>query len=295
MGHDHSHSQQTNKKALKISFILISSFIFVELIGGLLTNSLALMSDAAHTLSDAVAMGANLLALTIGARAATKAKTFGYRRIETLIAFLNGLVLIALALIITREAIFRFSEPPAVSGAIIYIAIIGVSINVVMAWILMRGDTKNNLNMQSALIHVLGDLLGSVGTIVAGVLILLFDWHVADPIASLVVAVLLLRSGWKIAKAGFHILMEGTPSEINLAEMRKQLQTIPGVEQLNDLHVWSISSGFIVTSGHIIIKQGNNHDQVLQQAQEKMRKVFHINHATFQIQTETVESFNCCN
>ncbi|MFB1051138.1 cation diffusion facilitator family transporter [Paraliobacillus sp. JSM ZJ581] len=300
MGHDHGHhhTHQANKKALFLSFLLIAGFMVVEVIGGLLTNSLALLSDAGHMLSDAAALGLSLLAFTFGEKAASAAKTYGYRRFEILAAFINGLTLLVISLYIFWEAYHRFLEPPTVNGMMMIIAIIGLLVNVLVAWILMRGDTKDNLNLRSALLHVLGDLLGSVGAIVAGILILLFDWNIADPIASVIVSILILGSGWRITKDSIHVLMEGKPDNINIEKVEQQLVSLDGVLQVHDLHVWSITSDFPALSCHLIVKKNIDRDNLLQEASIVLHKQFDLKHTTIQIEgegTNIADHENCCN
>ncbi len=229
-GHHHSHGSEghhhhhhnANKKALAISFSLIFAFMIIEVIGGIWTNSLALLSDAGHMLSDAAALGLSLFAFKLSEKAADYSKTYGYKRFEILAAFTNGMTLIIISFFIYWEAIERFRVPPEVSSNMLWIALIGLIVNLAVAWILMRGDTEENLNMRGAFLHVLGHLLGSVGAIIAGILIILFGWKLADPIASMIVATLVLVSGWRVLKDSYHILMEGTPTGIQIEQVRKK-------------------------------------------------------------------------
>src|SRR4051795_10610584 len=208
-GHNHSHGHSANKKALFLSFLLITAFMVVEVIGGLLTNSLALLADAGHMLSDAAALGLSFFALKLGERKASQVKTFGYKRFEIIAAALNGLTLIIISLYIFYEAFQRFFDPPEVqSTGMLMISVTGLLVNIIAAWILMKGDKDENLNVRSAFLHVLGDMLGSVGAIVAALMIMFFGWGIADPIASVIVAVLILISGSRVTKDSFHILME---------------------------------------------------------------------------------------
>lgn len=210
-GHDHghTHTHNANKKALLLAFLLTTGFMLAEAVGGYVTNSLALLSDAGHMLSDAVSLGLSLLAFKIGEKRPTSEKTYGYKRIEILAALFNGIALIIISIYILIEAIRRFRESVEVAGVgMLSIAIVGLLINIGAAFILMRGDTSENLNLRSAFLHVLGDLLGSVGAIVAALLILFFGWEVADPIASILVSILVIVSGWRVTKDTLHILME---------------------------------------------------------------------------------------
>lgn len=291
MGHDHGHDHThgANKKALFISFILIAGFMIVEAIGGFITNSLALLSDAGHMLSDAVALGVGLVAFIIGEKAADYSKTYGYKRFEILAALFNGITLAFISFYIFYEAYHRFQDPPEVaSTGMLIIAIIGLLINILVAWILMRGDTEENLNVRAAFLHVLGDMLGSVGAIVAAVLIMAFGWGWADPLASVIVAFLVLVSGWRVTKDSLHVLMEGTPKNVNLDDVVETLKSVPGLTSIHDLHVWSITSGQNALSCHAVVRENIS----LKQSQDMLRDIEHrlqhkgIGHVTIQLENE---------
>lgn len=287
----HSHTHNANKKALKLSFFLIASYMIVEVIGGLVTNSLALLSDAGHMLSDAVALGLSLLAMIWGERRASNAKTYGYKRFEVLAAFLNGLALLGISLYILYEAFQRFSDPPSVmSTGMLTIAVIGLLVNIAAAYLLMRGDTSENLNIRSAFLHVIGDLLGSVGAIVAAILIMAFGWDLADPIASVIVAALVLLSAYRITRDSVHILMEGTPAGYDANEIRKALSEIPGVQNIHDLHIWSLSSDLPLFSGHLTLNDAADGPAVLTQARNLLTEEFGISHITIQLD---LPGFDC--
>ena len=292
--HGHGHHHTDNMRALFYSFIIISSFMIVEAIGGYLTNSLALLSDAGHMLSDAFALGLSLLAFKIGERQATNNKTFGYRRFEIIAAFINGITLILISLFIFYEAFTRFQDPPEVSGTMMIIAIIGLLVNLLVAFLLMKGGSTENLNIRSALVHVLGDLLGSVGAIVAGVLIILFNWNIADPIASVIVAILIIFSGIRITKDSIHILMEGKPDNISISKIKDTLNDLSGVEDVHHIHVWSITSEFPAMSCHIVVDDTVDRDEVLLVATEKLKNSFNISHSTIQIEGVQVVHGNDC-
>lgn len=282
--HSHGHTHSANKKALLISFILIFTYMVVEVIGGFLTNSLALLSDAGHMLSDAAALGLSLFAFKIGEREANSEKTYGYRRFEILAAFINGIALVVIALYIFWEAYHRFFEPPEVSTKMMVIAIIGLVVNIVVAWVLMKGDTSENLNIRSAFLHVLGDMLGSFGAIIAGVLIWLFNWNIADPIASVIVAILVLISGWRVTKDSVHVLMEGKPSNVNVEEVKKAIQEFSDVIDLHDLHIWTITSDFPSLSCHLVVKDHINRDNLLHEISDLLAEKFGLKHTTIQME-----------
>ncbi len=287
--HHHQHTHGTNKKVLLISFIIITSYMIIEVIGGLLTNSLALLADAGHMLSDSISLGIALLAFTLGERAANFSKTYGYKRFEILAAVLNGVTLVLVALYIFYEAIQRFQHPPEVaSTGMFIIASIGLLVNILVAWIMFRGgDVEENLNMRGAYLHVISDMLGSIGAVAAALLIMFFGWGWADPLASVIVAALVLRSGYYVTKSGLHVLMEGTPKNINLDDVIQTITDANGVEAVHDLHVWSITSGLNALSCHAVVSDKMS----IADGERLLRKIEHdlehqnIQHMTIQLET----------
>lgn len=283
-GHDHHHHHTTNQRALFLAFLLIATFMVVEVVGGLWTNSLALLSDAGHMLGDAAALGLSFLAVRFGARRATPDRTFGYRRFEILAAFVNGLTLLVISIYIMIEAYKRlFSPPEIMSGGMLVIAIVGLVVNVLAAWILMRGE-RDNLNVRSALLHVFGDLLGSVGAITAALLILLFGWTLADSIASLFVAVLILISGYRVTRDAVHILMEGAPHEVDVVAMQNELLRVDGVNEIHDLHVWSITSNEYAVTCHVLIDETTDDQAVLHDVTNRINRFGAFKRSTVQIE-----------
>lgn len=287
--HHHSHSHTGNKKVLLSSFILIATFMIVEVIGGLMTNSLALLSDAGHMLSDAASLGLSFFAIKLGEKHVTQEKTYGYKRFEIIAASLNGLALIVVSAFILFEAFQRLFAPPQVqSTGMLVVSVIGFVVNIIAAWILMKGDKEENLNVRSAFLHVIGDLLGSVGAIAAALLIMFFGWGIADPIASLIVAVLILISGFRVTKDSFHILMEGAPSQIDMKQVKEALGRIPMVKEVHDLHIWTITSSFPVLSCHMTIYDEGIQDDILCQSQKILHDDFDIEHSTIQIEKAAI-------
>lgn len=283
--HSHGHSHTGNKNALFSSFCLILTFMIVEVIGGIFTNSLALLSDAGHMLSDAASLGLSFFALKLGEREVSLDKTYGYKRFEIIAAAINGLLLLIVAIYIFYEAIQRFFAPPEVqSKGMLLISTIGLIVNIIAAAILMKGDKDENLNVKSAFLHVIGDLLGSVGAIAAALLILFFGWNLADPIASMIVGGLILLSGSRVIKESYQILMEGAPAQIDVKGIKKALCGIPMVKEVHDLHVWTITSGYPVLSCHITIDNEAFHDDILLQSQKVLHDQFDIEHSTIQVE-----------
>lgn len=313
-----SSSQDTKgyQRTLLISFVIITSYMFIEAIGGWLTGSLALLSDAGHMLSDAIALGATLMAFKIGEKAATHQKTFGYKRFEILVAGVNGATLIIIALMIFYEAIKRFNSPSEIATQeMLIIAVIGMLVNILVAWLMHRGssgddhghsqeqphgsnsaessvtkplDNKEsvNLNMQSAYLHVLSDLLGSVAAIIAALLMMGFGWVWADAAASVIVAMLILVSGYRVVRDSVHILMEGTPANISLAHVEQKLLAHSQVKAVHDLHIWSITSGLNALSCHVVV----DGDMSIHESSTLISEIEHrlsdlgIHHATIQVE-----------
>lgn len=283
--HDHSHHSHTNRKALFIAFLMIFGFMIIEAVGGVLTNSLALLSDAGHMLSDAGALALSLLAMWFASRPPSASKTFGYHRFEILAALINGVTLVLISIYIFWEAFKRFQQPPTVaSGGMITIATIGLIVNITAAFILMKGDTHGNLNMRSAFLHVIGDLLGSIGAIAAGTVMLLFQWYWADPVISAVIAALILISAWRVTSDSVHVLMEGTPKNVSLHRLNQSLLNLSGVKEVHDLHVWTVTSGFLSLSCHLVVDGTADNQQVLRTAKHMLQDKFGIEHSTLQLE-----------
>lgn len=285
--HDHFHdARNMNRKALIFTLLLTSTIMIVEFIGGLWTKSLALLADSGHMLSDATSLLLSFIAITIAARPPSPNKTFGYYRFEMMAALFNGVTLFVIAGWIIYEAIGRFADPPTVaSSSMILIATIGLLANLGSATILLRqGDVEGNLNMKSAYVHVLGDLLGSIGAILAGVVMYVFNWYLADPIISIVVALLILKSAWGVFSQSVHVLMEGTPQTIDAEDVLDTLGSIDGVTKVHDLHIWTITSGLDMLTCHIVVREDVDEQVVLQEAIDRIRETYKIEHTTIQVE-----------
>lgn len=291
--HDHGHHSHApnNKKGLTIALIITASIMVLEFFGGLLTNSLALLSDSGHMLSDVAALVLSLVAMWFSAKPPSPNKTYGFYRFEILAALFNGVTLFVIAGFIIWEAFRRLQEPPTVaSGSMMLIASIGLLANVLSAWVLMRkSDVKENINVRSAYLYVIGDALGSVGAIVAGLLMLLFSWYIADPIISVIVALLILKSAWGVLKNAIHILMEGTPIAINADEVKNALLNIEGVRNIHDLHIWAVTSGMDSLSCHILIEDSGDSQLILQKAIHMIEQTFKIQHTTIQVEKSNLQ------
>ena len=286
--HDHGHGvgikREGNATALKWAFGITAVILVAEAIGGWLTNSLALLSDAGHMLSDAASLGLSLMAMHFAKRPASASKSYGYRRLEILAALANGVALFVIAAAISWEAVHRMAAPPPIASLpMMGIAGIGLAANLASAWILLhQGDVKDNLNLRSAYLHVLGDALGSVGALLAGALMYFYGWYIADPIVSVAVALLILRGAWGVVSQSLHILMEGTPAGSNIEAMIASLETIPGVCNVHDVHVWTVTSGYDVFSCHLVVCKGTNITRVVTAGAELLERQFGIRHTTIQ-------------
>jgi cobalt-zinc-cadmium efflux system protein len=281
----HSHTAG-GKKRLILALIITGSWFLIELAGGIYTNSLALLADAAHMLTDLAALGLSLFALEISARPATHEKTYGYLRAEILAAFANGIFLVLIGIYILYESYQRFLEPPEVKSLpMLLIAVTGLLANVVTAGLLFK-SRHANLNLRGAFLHVLGDTLGSVGAILAGFLMMLRGWYLADPIVSMLVGGLILYSSCDLMKESVDVLLEGAPRHLKVMNILKDLGSIRGVVSVHDLHVWSITSGLTAMSCHIVMKTDEEATLVLAESSHLMREKYKILHTTIQIEFE---------
>lgn len=269
---------------------LTTAYMLAEVIGGLITNSLALLADAGHMLTDVGGLALALLAIKFAERPATPERTYGYYRVEILAALTNAVVLIGISLYILYEAYERFRNPPEVeSGTMLIIASIGLAINIAGVLIL-RAGSKESLNMKGAYFEVLSDMLTSVGVIVAGVIMLTSGWYYADPLISAGIGLFIFPRTWALLRDAVGVLLEGTPSDVNIAALRDALTNVEGVAEIHDLHVWSLTSGMNALSVHAVLAEGAEHDDVLTRVHERCTKDFKIAHIT--AQTERLD-FSC--
>jgi cobalt-zinc-cadmium efflux system protein len=289
-GHSHgSTSRAENQKRLTIVLVLVVLYMVAEVVGGILTNSLALIADAGHMLSDAAALGLSLFAIRISQRPATARRTYGYYRTEILAALANGATLVAIAFFIFVEALRRLGDTPEVQGGLmVAIASGGLLVNLVGLWILHAGRAES-LNVRGAWLHVLSDALGSVGVITAGVLIWVFGWNWADPAVSIVIGVLVLYSSWALLREAVAVLMEEAPGHIDVDEVRDAIMAIRGVRAVSDLHVWTITSGLVSLSSHVAVEENRPYQEILREIREVLHERFRIDHQTIQIEPEGFE------
>jgi len=290
MGQPHHHHHVTaaevagNRRRLALALILTAAYMVAEVIGGLAANSLALLADAGHMFSDTAALGLSLAAVTLAQRPATAQRTYGFYRAEILAALVNGATLLALAVLIGREAWERLSAPPEVKGGLMLaIACGGLLINLANLRIL-SGGREGNLNVRGAWLHVLADTLGSIGAISAGAAIYFLDWRWADPAASFVIAALVLYSSWGLVRETLDVLMEGVPKGISVADVTAALEELPGVLDAHDLHVWSLTSGRNIATTHLVIAKDADHQGVIEAANRTLAERFAIEHATIQVE-----------
>lgn len=269
--------------------------MLAEAVGGWLTGSLALLADAGHMLSDVAALGLSLFAMWMARRPPTSRRTYGYHRTEILAALANGATLVAISLVILFEAWERFRNPTEVNAAgMMGIAVGGLLVNLASLWILHEGRSES-LNVRGAWLHVLTDALGSVQAIAAGVLIWAFGWRWADPAASVLIALLVIYSSWSLLKESTEILMEHAPSHIDVDEVRHAMASIPGVLEVHDLHVWTITSGMESLSAHVVVREERYRCDVLEEIRTVLHDRFGLHHMTVQMETETfVENGRPC-
>jgi cobalt-zinc-cadmium efflux system protein len=280
----HNQRYQRSRRPLLLAFVTQLIFFVVELVGGLLTNSLALIADAGHMLSDVVALGLSFLALVYTQKPHTPQKTYGYHRLEILVALVNGLALWAIAAYILYDAYGRFFEPPAIASLpLMIIAGLGLLVNL-FGVVILYPTKDQSINLRSAFLHLLADSLGSVAAIVAGLAIFLKGWYWFDPLAAAVIAVLILVGSWQLVREAADILMEGTPRHIDLAEVALALEEHPGVAEIHDLHIWSISSGLFAMSVHVVLADSRDRDCLTWELEEILAHRFGLDHATIQLE-----------
>jgi cobalt-zinc-cadmium efflux system protein len=295
MTHDHSHGQShghgghshgedsQNRRALAAALAITAAYTVAEVIGGLITGSLALLADAGHMLSDNFSLGLALFAFWLSAKPPTPDRSFGYKRAEILAALVNGATLVAISIWIFYEAYRRFLAPPEILGGwMMAVAVMGLFVNVAAAWVLMRSEAKS-LNLQGALRHILADLAGSVGVIAAALVILLTGWLYVDPIISVLIGFLVLASSWKLLRDSVSILLEQSPPGMDAEEVGRKMVSIEGVEDVHDLHVWTITSGFPALAAHVLVGNDEDCHERRRELEKMIYREFGIEHTTLQV------------
>lgn len=283
--HDHHHSSN-NEKVVRLSFFITFGFMVVEVIGGFMANSLALIADAGHMLTDASALALSWAGFYFGRKQINHQKTFGYARFEVLAALLNAIALFAITIWIAAEAYQRFQNPEMVMALPMFIiALIGLFVNCLVFYILTRGD-KEHLNIKSAALHVLGDLLGSVGAVGAAIVIYFTGWMPIDPILSIFVCLLILRGAWQILTNALHILMEGTPKGIDIEKIKKSLEKLENITEVTHIHIWEITSGKPMATLNISVCGEKNIIKAISSVKKELAEKFQIEHSTVEVGSE---------
>jgi cobalt-zinc-cadmium efflux system protein len=284
---DEAQTLDSNRRRVRLALVLTALFMVVEVAGGLLSGSLALLADAGHMLTDTMALALAALAFRVSARPADSKRSFGYHRFQILAAFVNGLTLLLIVGWILFEALQRFMDPPLVTGGLMLgVAAAGLLVNIVVFAVLHGGD-QENLNIRGAALHVLGDLLGSIAAIAAAMVIIFTGWMPIDPLLSVLVAVLILRSAWLLVKRSAHILLEGTPEWLDVADMQKSLRAgVPQICGIHHVHVWGLTPQYLMLTMHIIVDgEHDNTTTVVRRVKRLLADEFGIRHSTIEVET----------
>jgi cobalt-zinc-cadmium efflux system protein len=288
-GRAHDH-RSASRRALLGVLGLTLAFTVVEVAGGVLTDSLALLADAGHMVSDVFSIGLALVAVTLAQRPASPRRSFGFQRAEIIAAFVNGIALVLVSAWIVWEAIRRLDDPPEIlAGWMLVVALAGLAVNAAAAAILTRSG-RESLNVEAAFRHVIADLLGSVGVLVAALVILLTGWELVDPLVSIAIAILIVASAWGVLRDSTAILMEQTPSGIDAAAVARAIVDVPGVTSVHDLHVWRITSGFDALSAHVLVGQGEDCHARRRDVEQAIAQRFGITHTTLQVDHDAADA-----
>ena len=292
MENEHTHASQADTRPLKLALAIVVAIMIAEAIGGILSNSLALLGDAGHMLVDALALGLALFAITIARRPATLSKTYGYHRAEIMAALANGTTLVLLALWIFYEAYQRFLDPPLVKAPLmLLVAVIGLVANLV-GLLLLRRYSHRQLNIKAAFWHIVGDTISSVGVIVAGVIISVTGWYIVDPIIAVFIGGIILWGAVRIVRESGDILLEAVPGHIQADKVIEAIKKISGVEEVHDIHIWTITSGIHALSAHLLIEDQtvSRSAEIVAAVNQDLARSFNITHTTLQLECEKCES-----
>ncbi|GAA4229650.1 cobalt-zinc-cadmium efflux system protein [Streptosporangium album] len=282
-GHGHGHGADSDRRYLTAALVLLVVFMAAEVVVGVIANSIALISDAGHMLTDAASIALALMAMTMAARPARGAYTFGWKRAEILSAAINGLTFVLLVVYFVYEGVQRLIEPPEVKGPLVLgTALVGIVVNAAAAWLIARAD-RNSLNVEGAFQHILNDMYAFVTTAIAGAVVWLTGWGRADAIAALVVAALMARSAYGLLRDAGRVLFEAAPPGVHPDEVSAAITTHPDVTGMEDLHVWTVTSGFPALSAHVIVRTGGDCHRIRRELAELLHERFHIDHTTLQV------------
>lgn len=284
-GHGHSHAHNTDEGRLLIALAITACFMVAEIIGGFLSGSLALIADAGHMATDTAALALAWLSTRQARKPATPVRSYGHHRAQVLAAFVNGAALIGLSIWIVGEAIHRFFAPVGVlGGPMLIVATLGLAVNII-AFFVLQGGSKDNINMRGALLHVLGDLLGSAAAIIAAIVIIFTGWMPIDPLLSIFVSLLIVRGAWRLVASSWHVLMEGAPEGFDLDDMSDKLKAAaPGVTDIHHVHIWGLTPDKPIITLHARIAEGANHNETLLRLHRALADQFGLTHATIQLE-----------
>jgi cobalt-zinc-cadmium efflux system protein len=290
-GHTHAVDPDADRRLLTVALALIAGFMAVEVVVAAIAGSLALLADAGHMLTDAGAIAGSIWALRLAQRPHTNTWSYGLRRAEILAAAANGVTLLVVGMVVLTEAIQRLVHPPRVEGLpLVVVAAIGIAVNLVASWVLAKAN-RGSLNVEGAFQHILTDLYGFIGTAAAGVIVLTTGWRRADPVASILVVVLVLRASWALLRASGHVLLEGTPRDVDLDEVRRHLRELPEVISVHDLHAWTLTSALPALTAHVVVTDDclcdGTASMVLDRLQHCVANHFDVEHSTFQLEATT--------
>jgi len=282
--HEHERAHPGGERELRVALLLTAAMMVIEAVVGWMSGSLALLADAGHMLTDTSALALSLFAAWFSTRPATPEKSYGYYRTEILAALANGVALWLIVIWIYVRALSRFAHPITLqTGPLLAVAVLGLSVNLFVGVMLM-GKRSASLNVQSAWLNVMSDALGSIGVIIAALAIRWFGWTIADPIASMVIGVLIAANSWNLVKQSLNVLLEGTPSHVDMREVTQAMRTVPGVCEVHDVHLWTITTGMDAMSGHVIVEDVGRSADILERLNALLTQRFGITHTTFQLE-----------
>lgn len=293
---EHNHGLQKNRKALLIALGITGTIMIVEAVGGILSNSLALLSDAGHMLTDLMSLLLSLIALQLASRPSSATRTYGFYRMEILAALINGTTLILISIVILYEAYERMMTPRAIDTVLMmWVAGVGLAANGIAAWAMMH-SSRENLNLRGAYLHIVGDALSSIGVLGGGLAIYFTGWSAIDPILSAGICLMILRGAVLLVKESLNVLLEAVPKELDLMEVQRSVQSLPGVKGLHHIHLWTITSSMYALSAHILIEDVmmSHTAKIIQEINQLLLKKFRIAHTTIQLECENCsEGFYC--